>query len=200
MSFQRLWMSCLIILAAALFAALPVNADIAKPPVGQPAPAFELVGSDGQKHKLDEYKGKIVVLHWEAVTCPWDQAYQPILNKVSSDFSKDVVFVGINSNKNDSMDDVKGIIKEDGIPYLVLKDPGNKIADAYGAQTTPHMFIIDAKGVLRYKGGIEKAPTSPNGVGQSQEQYLVPVLKALVAGQEPPVTETKSKGCSVKRE
>jgi peroxiredoxin len=193
----------LMMVLAAVCVGLGVSrarAEMKNAAVGDKAPWFRLPGSDDEKHSLEDFKGKIVVIHFEAVNCPWDQAYQPILNKVCAEYGKDVVFIGINSNSTETMEDVKGIIKKDDIPYLVLKDAHNNIADAYGAQTTPHIFIVDAKGILRYKGGVEKAPTTVKGVGQSSEQYLVPVLKALIAGDDPPVTETKSKGCSIKRE
>lgn len=178
------------------------------PEVGKPAPTFDLHGSDDKDHKLADYLGKIVVVHFQSTTCPWERAYQPYLNQTAAKFAKtehdgktvEVVFLGINANKSESMDNVKAKLKEEDVPYVVTKDPGNKIADAYHATTTPHIFIIDARGVLRYKGGVEKAPTGPGGATKSEEQYLQPVLEALVAGKEPPVTQTKSIGCAIKRE
>ena len=69
----------------------------------------------------------------------------------------------------------------------------------FGATTTPHIFVIDEEGTLVYRGGIEKAPSSPSQCGQMKQQYLEPVLTALVADQPLPYTDTKSKGCSIKR-
>lgn len=207
----RFWLVAALVLTLAL--TLQLRADESDKPangpeIGKPAPTFDLKGSDDKDHKLADYKGKIVVLHFQSTTCPWERAYQPYLNQTATAFAKtehegkvvEVVFLGINANKNESMDAVKAKLQEENVPYVVTKDPGNKIADEYHATTTPHIFIVDAEGILRYKGGVEKAPTGPRGATKSEEQYLRPVLEALVAGKEPPVTETKSIGCSIKRE
>jgi len=178
--------------------------------VGKEAPGFTLNSVTGEKHSLSDFKGQIVVLHWQSYTCPWDVAYQPMLNDVAARFqdhktevdgkTKDkVVFLAINSNHTENVAKMKKYHGETDMPYAILHDPGNKVADTYKAQTTPHMFIIDADGELVYNGGIEKAPMSPNKVGESDEQYLVPVLEALVNGSEFPYSKTKPKGCSVKR-
>lgn len=205
-----LWL--LSLAALALVVATPVwgekKADGAAsegPEIGKAAPAFELPGTDGATHKLEDFKGKIVVLHFQGIGCPWEKAYQPILNDAAAKFAPaegeeaKVVFLAINSNKMDDMEGLKACQAERPVAYSILKDEGNKVADAYSARTTPHIYIIDAEGVLRYRGGIEAPPLGPDKVGQSEEQYLVPVLEALTSGSEPPVTITKNIGCSIKR-
>lgn len=168
--------------------------------VGKPAPAFSLTDTAGKTHQLSDYKGKIVVIHYQAVKCPWDIAYQPMLNKTAEAYKgKDVVFIGINSNKTEPMEMLTKDVASKTIPYPVVKDPGNKVADAYGATTTPHMFIVDGDGVLRYKGGIETAPGSPDDVNKGKEQFLTLALDSLVKGEQPAKAETRSKGCSIKR-
>lgn len=208
----------LVVLSALLLTALTLSAHAqqtqpspapAEPQVGQPAPAFSLPDTDGQTRSLSDYKGKIVVLHFQAIQCPWDKAYQPILNRIADKFKtteensqnvQKVVFLGVNSNKAEQPDQIKQTQTERNIPYPVLKDRGNKIADLYQARTTPHIFVIDGDGILRYKGGIEKAPVSPAEVGKSSDQYLEPVLQALLENKTPPQTQTVSIGCSIKRE
>ena len=173
--------------------------------VGEPAPDFELTSvSDGKTYKLSEVQGPVVLI-WQSKQCPWDfmrpeAGYQRMLSPLASEYAaKGVTFLAINSNKGESADDLKSYHAQHSIPYPILKDPGNQVADAYGAKTTPHIFIRDAAGNLVYKGGIEKAPSDPAACGTQDEQYLKPVLDALLAGQELPFTETVSKGCSVKR-
>lgn len=175
--------------------------------VGKPAPAFELQGSDGKTHKLADFQGKIVVVVFHSLKCPWAVAYDPVLAKIAAGVpkSKDekapqVVFLGVNSNKAESMEDIKAAHAKSPLPFVILKDPGNKIADAYHAKTTPHTYVIDGKGVVRYVGGIEKAPAGVDGVGKSAEQYLAPVLASLVEGKEPSVTKTAAIGCTIKRQ
>ena len=175
-------------------------------PIGEPAPAFTLpdvvTGSDVS---LESHKGKVVVLLFHSINCPYykmhtDKGYDRVfVPMVESYKDKDVVFVGINANKNESTDKIKAYIKEHSINYTVLKDEGNKIADTYGAKVTPHVMVIDQAGKLRYRGGVEKASRNPAECGTSDTQYLAPVIDALLDGSEPPYTETKPIGCGIKR-
>ncbi len=167
--------------------------------VGKPAPAFTLADAEGKDVSLADFKGKTVVLHFQSCECPWDVAYQPMLNALATQYAdKGVVFLGINSNKAEDYARIGEYVPSADVPYTIVKDPGNNVADAYKAQTTPHMYVIDGEGVLRYMGGIEAVPTMAT-VGKMDEQYLAPVLDALLAGEELPYTETTSKGCSIKR-
>ncbi len=199
--------------------------------VGQEAPGFTLTTVGGDEVSLSDYQGKIVVLHFQSMTCPWDLGYQPMLTKMASDHmaaaeasdtadassdkasemaakpaagdeaaAPEVVFLAINSNKTESADDLAGYHDKVSMVYPILKDKGNTVADQYAAQTTPHMYIIDAEGVLRYMGGIEEAPRSPAGIGQSEKQYFADALTAVIAGNEPDPTTSEPKGCSIKRE
>jgi peroxiredoxin len=179
-------------------------ADAAK--VGEPAPDWELTNvSDGSTVKLSDIDG-IVVMVWQSKDCPWDKmvatrGYQRVLTPLATQYAeKGVTFVAINSNKTETAEQLASYHKEAGMSYPILKDPGNKVADLYGARTTPHIFIRDAAGTLIYKGGIEQVPTSPEKCGEMDEQYLVPVLNAALAGETLPYTETVSKGCTLKRE
>ncbi len=169
--------------------------------VGVAAPAFELPDTAGDTVSLESLAGKTVVLHWQSMNCPWDVAYQPILNDMATEYAdNDVVFIAINSNFNETdMEALASYAESSGMTYPILKDAGNVIADAYGAQTTPHMFVVDGEGELVYAGGLESRPRNPGAVGGSDEQYLTAVLDAIVAGEELPYTETGSTGCSVKR-
>jgi hypothetical protein len=126
--------------------------------------------------------------------------YERVLSPLASEYEdQGVRFIGINSNNNESMEQVASYLEQHDVSYPILKDEGNVIADAYEARTTPHMFVIDAEGTLRYMGGIEQEPGNPSQCGEMDEQYLVPVIDALLNGEEPPVTETRPKGCSINR-
>ena len=190
---------------AVVAAAGPALAAEAK--VGKAAPSFQLKDLEGNSHQLSDFEGKFVVLHFQAVGCPWEKAYQEGLNKLATKYSEiehdgetvEVQFLGINANHNESIDRISSAKESRNIPYPILKDEGNKVADAYGAKTTPHIYVIDQEGTLRYMGGIEKAPTAPSKVWESDEQYLEPVLKAVTHGKELPHTKTVSKGCGIKR-
>lgn len=176
-----------------------------KAELGEAAPNFTLprIGADTE-HSLSDFQGKPVVLVWQSIRCPWnvyrsDSAYERVLYPMAEKYGDQVQFIAINSNHNESDEDVAAYIEKNSTPYPVLRDEGNKVADAYAARTTPHVYVIDAEGKLVYRGGIEETPGSPKEAGQMDEQYLAPVLDAVLAGEDVPFTDTKSKGCSIKR-
>lgn len=192
-------------LALTLAFAMPASAAAE---IGQAAPQFTLTDvSTGEQHSLADFKDKIVVLTFHSINCPWYKmseggGYDRVLNPLAAEWAdENVVILGINSNKNESTEQIASYLAEHNINYPVLKDPGAEIADAYGAQTTPHFFVIDNNDeqTLLYKGGFEQVPGSPSQCGDMDEAYLVPVINAALAGETLPQTETKSKGCSIKR-
>ncbi|GAB4108318.1 MAG: thioredoxin family protein [Phycisphaeraceae bacterium] len=183
-------------------------AERTDPVIGEPAPPFTLTDVvTGQEVSLADFKGKVVVIAFQSINCPWDRmrpegGYQRYLAPLSQQYAEQgVQFLAINSNKNESVEEIASYHQEHAIPYPILKDPNNIVADAYNAKTTPHIYVIDKDEAqtLRYMGGVEQIPTSPEKCGQMEENYLVPVLNAVLAGEEPPYTKTTSKGCSIKR-
>ncbi|WP_432799865.1 redoxin domain-containing protein [Poriferisphaera sp. WC338] len=202
-------------LAMLLAMALAVNVSFArestkkKAEVGKPAPQFTLTDVvTGKEISLADYKDKIVVMTFQSINCPWDRdrpeaGYQRVLSPLSKEWKdKGVAFIAVNSNYNESSDAVGSYAKENQIPYPILKDSGNVVADEYGGRTTPHFYVIDndKDQTLLYMGGYEKAPNTPEQCGKMDEQYLVPVVTAVLEGKETPYTVTKSKGCGIKRQ
>lgn len=183
------------------------NGDMmAQAQLNEKAPNFTLANVEtGESWSLSDNQGKFTVIVFESIHCPWnylrpDGGYERVLKPMAAKWKdKGVEFVAINSNKNESDADVKAYAEKVQLGYPILRDPGAKVADQFGAQTTPHVFVINKEGVLVYRGGIEQAPGRPSDCGQMQEQYLEPVLVALTEGKPLPYTETKSKGCGIKR-
>lgn len=174
--------------------------------IGEAAPAFALPDVvTGSEVSLGDHKGKVVVLMFHSINCPYykmhaDKGYDRVfVPMVESYKGKDVVFIGVNANKNETTDKIKAYVEKHDINYAVLKDEGNKVADAYGASVTPHIMVIDQAGTLRYRGAVEKASRNPADCGNSDTQYLGPVIDALLEGKEPTVTETKPVGCGIKK-
>ena len=157
-------------------AALTMTADLSAKEmakIGEPAPSFALTDVvTGETVSLADYKDKLVVVTWQSINCPWDKmrpggGYQRVLSPLADEWAgKDVQFIAINSNKTESIEQVKAYVQKHNVPYPTLKDPGNVIADAYMAKTTPHFYVI-SKGdqKLIYQGGFEKVPTSPEKCG-----------------------------------
>ncbi len=173
--------------------------------LGELAPDFTLprVGADTE-HSLSDFRGKPVVLIWQSMHCPWDYmrseaGYARMLFPMAEEYGEKVQFLSVNSNKNETPEALAEYIEKHNMPFPLLKDEGNVVADVYEARTTPHVYIINSEGTLVYRGGIEEVPTSPEKAGQMDEQYLRPVIDALLAGEELPFEDTKSKGCSIKR-
>lgn len=174
--------------------------------IGADAPAFTLPDVVTEDEvSLADYEEKVVVLMFHSTTCPfyamneekgYDRVFVPMVDSYKD---KDVVFLGINANRTQSIEKIQKYIDKHDINYTILKDEGNKIADAYGALSTPHVMVIDQKGTLRYRGGVEKISGGPAGCGQSDTQYLGPVIDALLEGEDPPYTETKASGCGIQR-
>jgi peroxiredoxin len=185
-----------LLLVAALcfapFAALSGSAEI-----GKPAPLFKLAGIDGKEYNLESLKGKkAVVVMFISARCPVSNAYNERMVKLFDDYSgKGIVFLGINSNGTESIDDAQKHAQANKFAFPVLKDAGNVVADAYGAQVTPEIFVLDSKLAVSYHGRIDDSQ-KPDGVSTND---LRDALNAVLAGKEIAKKETKAFGCSIKR-
>lgn len=183
--------------------ALPFLAAVAAPAadlkVGAPAPDFTLPSArDGAPLALKELsKGKAVVVMFIATKCPVSNAYNDRMGAIARDYSsKGVQFLGINSNKSEPADEVAAHAREHQLNFPIAKDPGNKIADAYGATRTPEVFVLSPKGELLYHGRIDESQDDPKNV---KSPDLRNALDAILAGKPVPNPETKAFGCTIKR-
>jgi peroxiredoxin len=184
-------------LAIPLVACGPGLAEIA---VGDAAPAFQLQDLDGKQVSLADFRGKRVVLEWMNPNCPFSRRHSD--NKtMQSTATKhaDAVWLAINSttpNHADHLDVAayKKFLADEGISYSVLLDPTGETGKAYGARTTPHMFIIDGEGKVAYAGAIDD---DPRGAG-SKVNHVDAALAALESGKAPEPASTRPYGCSVK--
>lgn len=191
--------------AAALLVGLTLAAvpAFAVSAVGETAPAFQLKDLNGKAHSLADYKGKMVVLEWINPNCPVSDRHAR--EKTMTDLAKkhgDVVWLAINSTNPESRDFLKPAEhlawnRKNGIAYTVLYDETGKVGKAYGAQTTPHMFIVDKAGKLAYNGAIDDDPSGRNPRAQ-RTNYVDGGVAAEKAGKDPNPATTKAYGCSVK--
>lgn len=168
--------------------------------VGEKAPEFELTDAQGNKHSLNDYEGKLVVLEWTSPECPFvkrhykskrmPETYQKIASETS-----EVVWLAIDSSHFNKPQDSKKWKQKHSIPYPILQDSEGTVGRKYGAKTTPHMYVIDKEGTLRYKGAIDNDEW---GKKDSPTNYVVETVKALKKGESPEKTSVKPYGCSVK--
>jgi hypothetical protein len=186
---------------------LALAAASAQAKVGDPAPAFSLVDTNGREHALGDFKGKIVVLEWFNHDCPfvkkhYDSGNMPGLQ--SRYTGKDVVWLSINSSapgKQGNYPPEKAnelsSEKKSAATYVLL-DPEGTVGRLYGAKTTPHMYVIDGAGVLRYEGAIDSVSSTDKDDIAGATNYVAAAVDALKAGKPVEPSVTQAYGCAVK--
>ena len=175
---------------------------------GSPAPAFTNVKDiNGKSHNLADYKGKTVVLEWVNYDCPFVKKHYSSNNMQDMQrkyTAKGIVWLSVNSSApgkegNYSIAEWKQKSTERKVAAnAILLDPSGKTGKAYGAKTTPHMYIIDGAGVLQYQGAIDSTRSTDAADIKTSQNYVATALDELAAGKPVSVKETKAYGCSVK--
>lgn len=191
--------------AIGLAACLPAaNAAI---DVGEMAPNFTAVDTNGVEHSLSDFKGKNVVLEWSNHDCPFVvKHYEPgnmqKVQKMATD--NGAVWITIVSSAEGKQgfvtaDEANKIMKEVGANSTArILDPSGEIGKLYGAKTTPHMFVIDEEGKIAYMGAIDSDSSFKQSSIEGATNYVTAALESLNAGEEVKVASTKPYGCSVK--
>jgi peroxiredoxin len=186
---------------------VPVPAAHAAAIIGKPAPPIELTDADGKTVRLDSFKGKFVVLEWVNFQCPFvgkhygSGSMQALQKKYTGE---GVVWISICSSASGKQGHVTGpqareAMKERGAaPTRFLLDPKGTVGKAYGAKTTPHMFVIDPKGIVVYNGAIDDKPSTDRADIPKAKNYLAAALDASLAGTPVETAATQPYGCSVK--
>jgi hypothetical protein len=186
---------------------LASNVAIADPIIDQPAPAFTGKTADGGTFDLSKFKGKTVVLEWTNHECPFVKKHYesgniPQLQKDT--VAKEVVWAQIISSapgKQGHVDGATALKLNDtrqAKPSYVVLDGEGKIGKLYGAQTTPHFFIINPQGNLVYKGGIDSIASAKKEDIATATNYVKEALAAISSGKQVAQASTKPYGCSIK--
>jgi peroxiredoxin len=167
--------------------------------IGAEPPQFTLPATDGEEHSFPEGGAPTVVV-FTCNHCPYALAWQDRIAAVASEYAEQARFVAVNPNDadrypDDSFDAMKERVeREDGWPLPYLRDESQEVATAYGAKTTPDVFVFDTDGRLRYRG----APDADHRDPSLNAAWLREALDAVLAGQEPGRPQTEPVGCSVK--
>ncbi len=165
------------------------------------APLFALVASDGKDYKLSDFKGKIVVLEWFNYDCPFVRAMHQagIPAKLMQKYNPNkVVWLAINSTYYADAEADKKFISEYDLKYPILRDPDGRVGKLYKARTTPHMFVIDGRGIIVYQGAMDNAPRAQKPEKDAYINYVEQAVDELLAGKAVSIKQTKPYGCSVK--
>ena len=174
---------------------------------GGTAPGFTLTAVDGATVSLSQYRGKYVVLEWFNSECPFVQKHYNSANmqNLQSTFTdKGIVWLAINStnpehsNYRDAKRSTQIMSDWKAKPSALLLDPDGKVGRAYGARTTPHMYIVDPGGKLVYMGGIDDKPSFSTRDIPGATNYVVAALDELLAGRAVSASDTRPYGCSIK--
>lgn len=189
--------------ALMLFAALPAQAAT----VGAPAPEFALQSVAGASVRLSQYRGKHVVLEWVNPECPYVRKHYGSANmqRLQKEYTaREVVWLTINSTRAGHPEykqpaEMAAWMKQmNAAASATLLDPKGEAGKAYAARTTPHLYIVDPKGVLVYAGGIDdKRSADPEDV-KTARNYVRAALDELLAGKPVSHASTSPYGCSVK--
>lgn len=160
-----------------------------------PAPDFTLPDLNGNMHSLKDYRDHIAVINFWSAECPWSSRTDQELVKYLQDWGAQVVLMPIASNVNESPESVAEEAAERGLS-IVLLDNNHQIADLYGATTTPHLFVVDAQGILRYQGAFDNVTFRQRTPTQ---KYLRTAIESLLRGKLPDPSCTPSYGCTIVR-
>lgn len=169
--------------------------------IGKPAPNFKLKDSTGKNHTLADYKGKIVVLQWISPVCPVcvrvsSTSVVGDMLKTIKGIDSDFVHLTIHSNDGAKIAKSSEYLKKYDIKSPALDDTSGRVGRMYGAKTTPHMFVIDKKGILRYSGAIDDDDSGSKG--SDATNYVVNAIQQIVANETVAPDSTKSYGCQIK--
>ena len=179
----------------------------AAPSIGQSAPDFTLTDTAGKTVRLSDFKGRHVVLEWVNPGCPYVRKHYNSANMQGTQrevTGKGVVWLAINSTEITHYDYLapaklgQWMVEQKASPTLTLMDAEGTVGQAYGARTTPHMYIVNPQGSLIYAGGIDSIPSSRADDLKAAVNYVKQSVAQALAGQPLSNPVTRPYGCSVK--
>lgn len=169
--------------------------------VGANAPQFSLVNAvDGKTIAMKPDDGSLKVVVFTCNQCPYAKAFEPRIIEVARKYeSKGVRFYAIDPNDDqkfaeETLENMKARAVEKNYPFPYLKDGDSSIARAYGARVTPHVYVVDGQGVIRYRGYVDDS-AKPE---ERKTTGLTNALNALIDGREVATAETRAFGCTIK--
>ncbi len=164
---------------------------------GTLAPDFSLPDLNGQMHELIQYRGKIVILNFWSAECPWSERSDQRLLEAAQNWEEEMVSIlPIASNANESPDLIRQVAEKRALP-IVLRDENQQVADLFGAAATPHAFVIDPSGYVRYQGAIDDT-TFRNQ--EPEHFYVYDAVERLISGRNPEPGFVPTYGCAIVRE
>jgi peroxiredoxin len=189
----------LAVIGLILSVALPAQAG--ESPLGRHVANFQLPDVAGTQRALDDYRdSKLIVLAFLGTECPLAKLYGPRLAKLAEEYEpQGVTFIGVNANLQDSNEEIAAYAQTHAIQFPMLRDSGNTLADAVGAERTPEVFVLDAERKIRYRGRIDDQYGVGFVRGEPLRNDLKLALDELLAGKEVSTPTTDAVGCHIGR-
>ena len=186
-----------ISLVSLIFAIFISTATCADHPSPDKIENFTLPDYNGKMHSLSDYKSsKATVIIFVSTECPVSNAYNSRMENLYKEYSpKSVSFLGINSNKAESMEDMKKHAEENGLTFTILKDKDNVVADEFDASVTPEVYVVNSEFNVLYHGRIDNSKNE----SEVETQDLKNALDEILSGKDITKNATKAFGCSIKR-
>ncbi len=173
--------------------------------IGRKIPDFTLKNQFGKEYSLADLKdSEVVVVAFLGAECPLAKLYGPRLAALARKFKKNkVAFLAVDSNRQDSIEEIAAYVQRNQIEFPMLKDAGNKVADQFGAERTPELFVLDKDRIVRDHGRVDDQYGFTDSVGYQRPQAmrgdLDQAIRELVAGKEVSVPVTSVVGCKIGR-
>ena len=164
--------------------------------INQPVPDFELPDLEGRCHRLSDYRGQIAIVNFWSCECPHSERTDRAMMAMVAQWRDDVAFLSIASNRNESVEALSQDAKARRLPTVLL-DADHFVADLFDAQTTPHVFVIDRDGILRYRGAVDDVSFRQRTPSRF---FLDEAVESLLEGHFPVQTESPAYGCTIVRE
>ena len=158
---------------------------------------FTLTDYSGKKHSLSDYKNsKAIVIMFIATECPVSNAYNSRMEDLYKEYSpKNIEFLGINSNKAETVEMIKEHAEENDLTFTILKDENNVIADEFEASVTPEVYVLNGDFNILYHGRIDNSRDGTDITSKDLEN----ALNEILAGKEVTTKATKAFGCTIKK-
>jgi thiol-disulfide isomerase/thioredoxin len=176
----------------------PTNDQLA---VGAKAPKFALVNAiDGKTVSMKPDDGRIKVVVFTCNSCPFAKAFEPRIIEIANRFAeKGVAFYAVNPNddaqySDETLANMKERADDKAYPFPYLKDGDSSIARAYGARVTPHVYVVDGEGIIRYRGYVDDSAKP----AERKTTGLINALGSLTDGREVEMADTRAFGCTIK--
>ena len=164
--------------------------------LGKKTPNFSLNALDGTPHSLAEFGGKIVIINFWSAECPHAARVDEGLIPLLENWGDEVILLQIASNGNEPLEMLRDAAQERTSPGIVLHDPKSEVADLYEATNTPHIYIVDGKGLLQYHGAYDDVSFRQR---MPTRNYVEDGVASLLKGNKPEVTHVPPFGCTVVR-